>query len=61
MSEPAGLCATCIHARRVPHPRGEGAYWRCLLADTDPRFAKYPRLPVLRCSGYEKVAEKKQG
>jgi hypothetical protein len=27
----------------------------CQLAETDPRFAKYPRLPVIRCAGYEKV------
>jgi len=24
----------------------------CRLASTDPRFAKYPTLPVLSCSGY---------
>jgi hypothetical protein len=23
------------------------------LSRTDPRFPKYPRLPVLACSGYE--------
>jgi hypothetical protein len=23
------------------------------LAEIDPRFDKYPRLPVLRCAGYE--------
>lgn len=25
----------------------------CERALTDPRFAKYPPLPVLRCPGYE--------
>ncbi|HEU5022678.1 MAG TPA: hypothetical protein VFT60_12335 [Bryobacteraceae bacterium] len=24
----------------------------CLLSKTDPRFPKYPRLPVLSCAGY---------
>ena len=24
----------------------------CGLSTTDPRFPKYPALPVLRCSGY---------
>ena len=26
----------------------------CELSVTDPRFPKYPRLPVLSCEGYEK-------
>jgi hypothetical protein len=47
-----GLCANCRHAFRTPHPRGGRDYWRCALAETDPRFERYPRLPVLRCSGY---------
>jgi hypothetical protein len=47
-----GLCADCIHARPLPHPRGGPAYWRCALAERDPRFPKYPRLPVLRCAGH---------
>jgi hypothetical protein len=28
-------------------------FWRCLRADDDPRFARYPRLPVTACSGFE--------
>jgi hypothetical protein len=27
-------------------------FWRCLLADVDARFVKYPRLPVVRCAGF---------
>jgi hypothetical protein len=53
-SEPdarVGLCFTCRHARRVPTPRA--TYWLCELAASDPRFDKYPRLPVLACPGYE--------
>ena len=45
-----GLCASCAHARIVPAPRA--TYWRCALSATDPRFAKYPRLPVLECEGH---------
>jgi len=26
----------------------------CLRAKTDPGFAKYPRLPVLDCRGYDR-------
>ncbi len=48
-----GLCLTCVHSRAVTHPRGGDPYWRCDLADTDKRFPKYPRLPVLQCIGYE--------
>jgi hypothetical protein len=55
-----GLCRTCHHAQQIPHPRDAGVYWRCLLADSDPRFAKYPRLPVLECSGYGRDKKKEQ-
>lgn len=47
-----GLCATCIHARRIESERGS-VFWLCELSATDPRFPKYPRLPVLSCSGYK--------
>ena len=46
-----GLCATCIHMREITSDRGS-TFYRCALADTDARFPKYPRLPVLRCDGY---------
>jgi hypothetical protein len=46
-----GLCADCANARRVTSTRGS-TFWRCALADRDPRYAKYPRLPVLRCPGH---------
>jgi hypothetical protein len=47
----AGLCASCIHARVITSDRGS-TFLRCDLADRDPLFPKYPRLPVLRCSGW---------
>jgi len=50
--ERVGLCADCRHARRVESARGS-VFTRCALAERDPRFPKYPRLPVLRCGGYE--------
>lgn len=49
-----GLCATCIHARNVPHPRGGAGYWLCGQAG----FPKYPRLPVWQCAGYEEAEPK---
>lgn len=27
-------------------------FYRCKLSDTDPRFPKYPRLPVRQCDGW---------
>jgi len=28
-----------------------------LLSETDPKYAKYPRLPVLKCEGYHAARE----
>jgi hypothetical protein len=52
-SMPPGLCQDCIHARRIESDRGS-VFILCQLALTDPRFKKYPRLPVLSCPGYER-------
>lgn len=48
-----GLCAACRHAHVLRHPRGGPDYWRCTRAETDPRYPKYPQLPVQRCPGFE--------
>jgi hypothetical protein len=48
-----GLCGDCTHARRIRTDKGS-AFLQCQLSFTDSRFVKYPRLPVLTCSGYEK-------
>jgi hypothetical protein len=45
-----GLCERCRHARIVETPRS--VFWMCALSASDPRFAKYPRLPVLACDGF---------
>jgi hypothetical protein len=50
-----GLCASCTHAQTVASPKGS-TFTLCRLSFTDPRFAKYPRLPVLVCSGYQPAA-----
>jgi len=47
----AGLCASCRHARIVRSAR-DSVFVRCGLSDVDPRFPRYPYLPVLGCSGY---------
>ena len=48
---PWGLCASCVHAIRITADRGS-TFVQCALAKTDPRFPKYPRVPVLACDGY---------
>jgi hypothetical protein len=47
-----GLCALCAHALVRPTNKGT-VYLRCARAASDPGFARYPRLPVLSCRGYE--------
>lgn len=53
-SEPIGLCATCIHCRIVQSARS--TFYMCMRSIADDRFAKYPRLPVLHCVGYQTLA-----
>ncbi len=48
---PVGLCATCLHSRKIQSDRGS-LFFLCQLSETDPTFPKYPRLPVLSCPGY---------
>jgi hypothetical protein len=47
-----GLCASCRRARALTSSSG-ARFYQCLLSETDPRFPKWPRLPVLSCSGHE--------
>jgi len=48
----AGLCASCRFSRTVVAKR-RASYTRCARSDDDARYARYPKLPVLACSGYE--------
>ena len=48
-----GLCANCVHSQVMRSDRGS-TFLRCLLSEKDPRFPKYPRLPVLSCAGWTK-------
>src|ERR1700682_502928 len=52
VQEIAGLCVTCINARRIESARGS-VFVLCELSFKDPRFPKYPALPVLSCVGYK--------
>lgn len=46
-----GLCLSCAHVRPITSDRGS-VFYLCGKAKTDPRFPKYPRLPVVSCSGW---------
>ncbi|HEY7501605.1 MAG TPA: hypothetical protein VH740_24000 [Vicinamibacterales bacterium] len=47
----AGLCGQCIHAHVIRNDRGS-RFYLCRLSAVDERFPKYPRLPVIQCSGF---------
>jgi hypothetical protein len=51
-----GLCEHCCHCKVVPSARGS-AFRLCLMHERDPRFAKYPRLPVVQCPAFVKSPE----
>jgi hypothetical protein len=47
-----GLCADCRWTRHVRSGRGS-VFVLCRRAETDPGYARYPRLPRLACPGYQ--------
>lgn len=49
----AGLCETCEHLQVLASARS--VFVRCGRADFDPRFPRYPGLPVTACPGYERA------
>jgi hypothetical protein len=50
----AGLCGSCAHVTIVANDRGS-RFYMCRLSLSDPRFRRYPPLPVLECPGYVRV------
>jgi hypothetical protein len=47
-----GRCADCRFGRRVRTARG-AEFLMCRRSEGDPRYARYPRLPVIRCEGHD--------
>jgi hypothetical protein len=47
-----GLCDSCAHQQLVPNTRGS-VFSLCRRSREDPAYPRYPRVPVLRCAGYE--------
>ena len=54
-----GLCFRCVNARTVETRRA--LYWRCGVSDTDPRYERYPRLPVLQCAAFVERGKAQSG
>jgi len=52
VDETVGLCAGCRHVEVVTTSK-ESKFYLCRLSRSDPRFRKYPSLPVRLCPGYE--------
>ncbi|HWH08311.1 MAG TPA: hypothetical protein VNX21_03860 [Candidatus Thermoplasmatota archaeon] len=49
-----GLCGSCVHARRLS--TGRSTFFLCERGlRGEPGFARYPRLPVLRCGGHARA------
>jgi len=57
LSDNIGLCKECRYHRVIKNDRGN-TFYLCWLAASDPRFPKYPRLPVWQCAGYAPRPEK---
>lgn len=53
LSASPGLCATCEHLRLLASRNS--VFVRCGLAERDPRFRRYPALPVVACPGWRPV------
>ncbi len=51
-----GLCSVCRHSRKVRSARNS-VFYLCELSEVDKRYAKYPRLPVAVCEGFQKEEE----
>jgi len=49
----AGLCAECVHLRLVGSP-SRTIFVQCGRARNEATFVRYPRLPVVSCTGFER-------
>jgi hypothetical protein len=54
-----GLCDACRHQQVVRNTRGS-SFSLCRRSREDDRYPRYPRLPVLRCRGYERRTDADQ-
>ena len=54
--EKVGLCRSCSFVRQVQTTRGS-AFYLCRRSEADPAYARYPRLPVIQCAGFDPKPE----
>ena len=54
--EQSGVCRNCAYGRWLK-TGGGGEIILCRLSDSDARFPKYPRLPMLSCPGWSPPAD----
>jgi hypothetical protein len=50
-SDKIGLCSSCAHGRNIAGARS--SFMMCERSVDDASYARYPRLPVHTCGGYE--------
>lgn len=55
----AGLCARCVHLQVLRSKTS--TFVRCAFSDVDPRFPRYPPLPVRSCAGFAEAEEEAAG
>lgn len=60
MKPAVGLCDGCTFRRLVKNRRGS-IFLLCQRSEEDPRYPKYPPLPVLTCRGFKVVADAHAG
>ena len=60
MSGAVGLCEKCAFVRLVENERAS-IFYLCERSFEDPRYQKYPPLPVLTCPGFEVAATEHEG
>ena len=53
---PAGLCSGCANVQVISTSKGS-RFYLCRLSYLDPRFPRYPPLPVIECAGFRPVIE----
>jgi hypothetical protein len=56
----AGLCDRCRHQRVIRNTRGS-SFSLCERSKADPRYPKYPALPVVECPGFTEGGSEGQG
>jgi hypothetical protein len=45
-----------VNVRIIENKRGS-RFYMCELSKVDPSFPRYPRLPVVECSGYKPLGQ----